>query len=502
MVYVQGKARIRHAKTGKIYTIDADQIDFDVVGSDERPMGPQTTHSAIMDHPQLGQLAWDLWEYPVGAENYRETDVGPHELLENVDFGLQPEPPGDDDHGEKDADDEDRQARIDALVEWFFERFEDPAQRLPYESAEGGYQWIYGGPYDAREELGDNFHDEAEDIIEAAVDEIESDGLTDWAPVASPEDYDDGDNEGRFGEDYLNETAQELESLISGIPEPPTGPVFRLGGDGLVYMAPAPGQPSTAGDSELFEELCSAVADLSRSLVGTNAHTLLRDAVDNYEAALLNQPPSIWRIYARGVRLENASKSAHNRIEAEDLPPLTAETEQHLGSVLGLHAAYIMSEEGGRRLAEDAANYRRTPDENAALKDTAEQFSSTVNQRPDLFSKGVRTHVGEVAQDVGAGPRSERSNQVAATSIGNMVAGLLKLIGGTAFGAILGSAVTTSASGTAATAVGASAITAIASFLTINAPLLMVLAAAAGFALLWLEPIAYLLDKLRRRGKK
>ena len=80
---------------------------------------------------------------------------------------------------------------IYALVEWFFERFENPAHRLPYESAEGGYQWIYGGPYDAREELSENFPDEGEDVIEAAVAEIESDGLTEWAPVSSPEDYDD-----------------------------------------------------------------------------------------------------------------------------------------------------------------------------------------------------------------------------------------------------------------------------------------------------------------------
>ena len=30
-----------------------------------------------------------------------------------------------------------RQARVDALVEWFFERFEDTAHRLPYESLAG-----------------------------------------------------------------------------------------------------------------------------------------------------------------------------------------------------------------------------------------------------------------------------------------------------------------------------------------------------------------------------
>ena len=93
MVHVRGKARIRHAVTAVVYEVDADLIDFEAVESHERGMGPETTHSAVVHHPQLGQLVWELWEYPVGAENYRETDVGPHTLLENIDFGLQHEPP-------------------------------------------------------------------------------------------------------------------------------------------------------------------------------------------------------------------------------------------------------------------------------------------------------------------------------------------------------------------------------------------------------------------------
>ena len=44
----------------------------------------------------------------------------------------------------------DREARIEAMVEWFGDNFEDPAQETPYESAEGGYIYIWGGPYDAR----------------------------------------------------------------------------------------------------------------------------------------------------------------------------------------------------------------------------------------------------------------------------------------------------------------------------------------------------------------
>jgi hypothetical protein len=38
----------------------------------------------------LGALNWSLWEYPVGVENYRETNVGEHE---DFDYGLEHEEP-------------------------------------------------------------------------------------------------------------------------------------------------------------------------------------------------------------------------------------------------------------------------------------------------------------------------------------------------------------------------------------------------------------------------
>jgi hypothetical protein len=82
---------------------------------------------------------------------------------------------------------------VEVIREWFLANFEDPAHHTPYISAEGGYQYIWGGPYDARDVMGDVFGEQAsEDLIEAAVTEIERDGITDWAPTDSrrqpPED--------------------------------------------------------------------------------------------------------------------------------------------------------------------------------------------------------------------------------------------------------------------------------------------------------------------------
>ena len=68
---------------------------------------------------------------------------------------------------------------VDAMVNWFFERYEDPANGVPYNGREGGYQYIAGGPYDAEDELQNAFDDGTKRIdrmIRAAVDRIQNDG--------------------------------------------------------------------------------------------------------------------------------------------------------------------------------------------------------------------------------------------------------------------------------------------------------------------------------------
>jgi hypothetical protein len=84
--------------------------------------------------------------------------------------------------------------KLELIIGWFHQNYEDPAQKTPYESAEGGYQWIWGGPYEARDELYNKFGDTvSESLIEEAVNEIESDGILDWAPVHTGDDYDESE---------------------------------------------------------------------------------------------------------------------------------------------------------------------------------------------------------------------------------------------------------------------------------------------------------------------
>jgi hypothetical protein len=58
---------------------------------------------------------------------------------------------------------------VDLMVNWFLANYENPVERTPYESAEGGYQFIWGGPYYPEQELNNEFGEthSAKDIEEA-----------------------------------------------------------------------------------------------------------------------------------------------------------------------------------------------------------------------------------------------------------------------------------------------------------------------------------------------
>ena len=72
------------------------------------------------------------------------------------------------DLAEMDANDQ-----LKLMREWFLANYETPAHSLPYESREGGYIWIDGGPYDPHEELHGKFGEFVpEAVIETLGDEL------------------------------------------------------------------------------------------------------------------------------------------------------------------------------------------------------------------------------------------------------------------------------------------------------------------------------------------
>ena len=92
----------------------------------------------------------------------------------------------------------DRETQKEVMRDWFLAHYEDPADHTPYESREGGYIYIWGGPYDAHEELLEEFGDiVSEDIINELAQELEAE-----TPVW----------EGKPDEDYYDKYLYEVIS--------------------------------------------------------------------------------------------------------------------------------------------------------------------------------------------------------------------------------------------------------------------------------------------------
>jgi hypothetical protein len=76
-----------------------------------------------------------------------------------------------------------RNRAVDLMVRWFLANFEDPVENTSRDSGEWVYIW--GGPYNARQELAAAFGDEAtEQALEEAAARIEEEGW-EWAPSDS-----------------------------------------------------------------------------------------------------------------------------------------------------------------------------------------------------------------------------------------------------------------------------------------------------------------------------
>jgi hypothetical protein len=76
---------------------------------------------------------------------------------------------------------------------WFFERYEDPVHSTPYDSEEGGFVYIHGGPYHALEELDAEFCGTVpRNVVQELAAELD-DEAWEWSGIpkhdASDDDY-------------------------------------------------------------------------------------------------------------------------------------------------------------------------------------------------------------------------------------------------------------------------------------------------------------------------
>lgn len=101
------------------------------------------------------------------------------------------------------------------MVHWFGGYYCDPAHETPYNGREGGYLYTRGGPYDANDEISSEFGAfTSEEAIEAAVEEVQSDGIFDWAPATEHPDH-IAYTEDALADQYEEEPRPSLDTILT-----------------------------------------------------------------------------------------------------------------------------------------------------------------------------------------------------------------------------------------------------------------------------------------------
>ena len=105
--------------------------------------------------------------------------------------------------------------QMEAMRAWFFANFEDPLNETPHDS-EDGFLYVWGGPFDAADELEGRFGDiVAEDIIQQLVSELAVQNW-EWAPTSSRHEVEpDEDEEDPLPADVPAEVYERYRALVA-----------------------------------------------------------------------------------------------------------------------------------------------------------------------------------------------------------------------------------------------------------------------------------------------
>jgi hypothetical protein len=105
----------------------------------------------------------------------------------------------------------DKDTQLEVMRHWFHANYANPVENTPYESDEGGYIYIWGGPFDPHEELQDEFNGIIQDeTIEELAEELSAVAL-EWTGHPDSEDVDD------FLFDSIASFTKHLETFQSSI---------------------------------------------------------------------------------------------------------------------------------------------------------------------------------------------------------------------------------------------------------------------------------------------
>lgn len=287
-IEVTGVAKLGR-RGGSVVELNPDEIDFVETSTEERGMGAEHVHIYQYTDNAGEAFIWEVSEYPVGVINFINHAKSKYTLIEDFNFFIRPEP--------DDGDVVDKALAIKEMVDWFNNHFQDPVNRLPYESAEGGYQWIYGGPYNAQEELDDNYsHRYSEDLINKAVELIQNDGTWLWdnreefeqdpEGLAVPDDGLVGSHPVLGGRRTIEPT---LEDVFTHIPRQEVGAnvSFQNGVMMMATLSPERGNPNRHLLKAIHAELIEKSKATARLILPTdNQYPHLGEIVSKYVEAV------------------------------------------------------------------------------------------------------------------------------------------------------------------------------------------------------------------------
>jgi hypothetical protein len=190
-----------------------------------------------------------------------------------------------------------RDHQIIAIRAWFLDRYRDPVHDTPYDSREGGYQFIHGGPYDPADVLPDRFAGVVEDdAIQEVIEELLQQVGDEWAPVqrSFADDYDD---------DYgviIEDSSQPLARLLDRLAQ--SKQVLTLQGNSSVQLLArnlAFGSVITSLESFLWETVAYWVDHDDATMI--NIVTKIQ--------AFRDQPFKLGQIFEKRETLKNDIKA-------------------------------------------------------------------------------------------------------------------------------------------------------------------------------------------------
>jgi hypothetical protein len=233
--------------------------------------------------------------------------------------------------------------------------------------------------------------------------------------------------------------------LPPGVPQQGPGPHFVLRDDGLIDFAPPESIDKYGNNIGRLRSLHPTLRELARHLGealsrGNVAHANLNERVQSYLDLVdrdLEEVP-FDRLYVEGVRLQNATIAANEKIAEKELPSFDASVRESLESVLALHGTFMMSTSVGLEMISAEERYQRRPEEERELRAATKEFAEELQSRGDIMTANAASFVLKAADEIGAGANRERSTVVATATTKNAAIvvmsgasiGALPLVGG------------------------------------------------------------------------